>query len=35
MVEARRAPAWINENVLFTGDARHIAAFYKKVLGLG
>ncbi len=35
MVEARRAPAWINENVLFTGEARHIAAFYKKVLGLG
>ncbi len=35
MVEAKRAPAWINENVLFTGDARRIAAFYKKVLGLG
>lgn len=35
MVEARRAPAWINENVLFTGDARHIGSFYKKVLGLG
>jgi hypothetical protein len=35
MVEAKRAPAWINENVLFTGDARRIATFYKKVLGLG
>lgn len=35
MVEAKRAPGWIKENILFTGDASRITAFYKKVLGLG
>jgi predicted Rossmann-fold nucleotide-binding protein len=35
MVEAGRAPAWVAENILFTGDARRITAFYKKVLELG
>lgn len=35
MVQAGRAPAWINDNILFTGDAQRITSFYKKVLGLG
>jgi predicted Rossmann-fold nucleotide-binding protein len=35
MVQAGRAPGWINDNILFTGDAARITSFYKKVLGLG
>jgi predicted Rossmann-fold nucleotide-binding protein len=35
MAEAGRAPAWVLDNILFTGDAGRITAFYKKVLGLG
>ena len=35
MVEAKRAPAWVAENILFTGDAASLTTFYKKVLGLG
>jgi predicted Rossmann-fold nucleotide-binding protein len=35
MAETGRAPAWVLDNILFTGDAGRITDFYKKVLGLG
>jgi len=35
MVAAERAPQWVMDNILFTGDATRLTPFYKRVLGLG